>query len=142
VTTDKPQIRVWKLIEPPFLPFCILLAEFTIIPVAFGGWTVAANITTIFAVAMAFIVWYVVRSLVYKKHERVIVTWELECLTASIKAREQFLATGKWPDPDQAKQIESEARDIVLLRKWANMDPAEEMKKIFVDVPKKNPGEE
>lgn len=103
--TWEPQIRAWKYIEPPFIPLCLIFAEFTIIPVCFGGWTMAANITAFCIAAVAFIAWYILRTWFYKKHERVIVAWELDTYKDMVKNREYFLANNAWPpEPDRKRK--------------------------------------
>jgi hypothetical protein len=94
----EPQIRAWKWIEPPFIPFITMLAEMSIVPLAFGGWTTVANVTAICVAAVAFIAWFVVRTRFYKKHKRVIVARELDTYKDMVKNREYFLANNKWPD--------------------------------------------
>ena len=97
---DEPQIKAWKFIEPPFIPLFVVFACVTIFPIAFGGYTSECSITIACVMIASIIACILIERLFYNKHERVIVAWELDIYKAKVKSREQFLATGKWPDKE------------------------------------------
>jgi hypothetical protein len=63
---DEPQIKAWKFIEPPFIPLCLFLAEFTIMPLCYGGWTIGANISIVGVTVVLFVAWAIISTFAHR----------------------------------------------------------------------------